>query len=101
MDTQPKKWPAVVSYLTWIGWIVAFFMGDRKDPFTLRHLNQALVLNLIETVGALIARMGGIFGTVGGIIDIAVLVLWIMGIARAAKGSDEPLPIIGDWVIFS
>lgn len=101
MENQPKKWPAVVSYLTWVGWVIAFLMGDRKDPFTLRHLNQSLIINLIETVGTIIARIpfGGSF--VGEIIDIACLVLWIMGIVRAAKGSDEPLPVIGEWVIFS
>ena len=33
---------------------------------------------------------------IGEIIDIAVLVFFIMGIVRAAKLSDEPLPIIGD-----
>ena len=61
-----------------------------------RHLNQALVLNVIESLGALVSRLGGVFAVVGEIVDIAVLVLFIMGIVRAAKLSEEPLPLIGN-----
>ena len=54
------------------------------------------MINIIETVGTILIRLGGLFAVIGEIIDIAVLVFFIMGIVRAAKLSDEPLPIIGD-----
>ena len=60
-----------------------------------KHLNQALVLNIIEVLASYIARRGGMLGTIGGVLDFACLVLAIMGIVRAAKLSEEPLPIIG------
>ena len=87
---------SVISYITWIGWIIAFVKHDKDDKIVRRHLNQALVLNVIETVSRGIDRIGGVFGTIGTVIDVACLVLFIMGIVRAAKQSDEPLPIIGD-----
>ena len=40
-------------------------------------------------------RLRGVFAVVGNIADIALLVLALMGIWRAAKGSAEPLPLIG------
>ena len=63
---------------------------------SLHHLNQALILAIIASAATLLTRLGGLFAIVGEIVDVAVLVLCIMGIVRAAKGSDEPLPIIGD-----
>lgn len=91
-----SKLYSVISYITWIGWLVAYFLGEKDDRLVRHHLNQALVINIIETVGTLLTRLGGIFAIVGEIIDIAVLVFFIMGIVRAAKLSDEPLPLIGD-----
>ena len=87
---------SVISYITWIGWFIAFFMSEMDDQLVRHHLNQALVINIIETVGTILIRTGGLFAVIGEIIDIAVLVLFIMGIARAAKLSDEPLPVIGE-----
>ena len=93
---QNTKLYSVISYITWIGWLVAFFLSEKDDKLVRHHLNQALVINLIETVGTLLIRMGGLFAVIGEIVDIAVLILFIMGISRAAKLSDEPLPVIGN-----
>ena len=91
------KAAAIISYLfTWIGWIIAFIIRDKDDALSLHHLNQALILAIIASAATLLTRLGGLFAIVGEIVDVAVLVLCIMGIVRAAKGSDEPLPIIGD-----
>ncbi|MBR3505090.1 MAG: hypothetical protein IKO07_12740 [Clostridia bacterium] len=100
MDKKSRLW-SILSYITWIGWIIAFVKHDKDDKLVRRHLNQALVLNIIETVGGAIAKWGGLFAIVGEVIDIAALVLFIMGIARAAKMSDEPLPIIGEINLLS
>lgn len=53
------------------------------------------MLNIVEVLASYIARRGGILGTVGSVLDFDCLVLAIMGIVRAAKLSEEPLPIIG------
>ena len=104
-ETAPKttvsmkkytKLLSVISYLTWFCWIAAFFFHDKDDKMARHHLNQALVINVLESVGTILARRGGLLGFAGGIIDIAVVVFVIMGIYRAAKLSDEPLPLIGD-----
>ena len=86
---------SVISYITWIGWLVAFLARGRDDRMVRHHLNQALVINILETLGVGLVRIGGIFGVIGEIIDVAVLIFFIMGIVRAAKLSDEPLPVIG------
>jgi len=60
-----------------------------------RHLNQALALNLIELAAGIVARFGGAFALIGGAAELAVLVLSLMGICRAVRLSDAPLPIVG------
>lgn len=87
---------SVISYITWIGWIIAFAMRDRDDKMVSHHVNQALVINIVETIGTVLIKIGGVFGVVGEIVDVAVLVFLIMGIVRACRLSDEPLPVIGD-----
>lgn len=94
MNKRSKLW-SVLSYITWIGWLVAFFARDRGDTLVRRHINQALVLNLLASVGSFLTRLGGLFAIIGEIVDIAILVLSIMGIVRACKLSEEPLPLIG------
>ena len=87
---------SVISYLTWFCWIAAFFFHDKDDKMARQHLNQALAVNVLSSLGTILARRGGLIGFAGGIIDLAALVFLIMGIYRAVKMSDEPLPLIGD-----
>lgn len=98
MYTEKKdKTAAIICYLfTWIGWIIAFIIRNKDDELSRHHLNQALILSIVASVVNLIGRLGGVIEWMADIIDIGILVLTIMGIVRAAKGSDEPLPIIGD-----
>ena len=91
-----SKGYAVLSDITWIGRVIAYLARDPEDTLVCRHLNQALVLNLIETAGRLFDRFGGIISTVSNVVGLAMLVFFIMGIVRAARMSEEPLPLIGD-----
>ena len=91
---------SVISYITWIGWIIAFVFGDREDRVLKQHINQALAINIIGILVSAGARIGGVIGWAAGIISIGCLILTIMGIWRAAHLSDEPLPIIGNFRLF-
>lgn len=95
MNKKYPKLPAIVSYLTWVGWIVAMLLRDKEDRFTTRHINQSLAINLLETLGTWLAARKFLGGVPGEVIDLVVLILWIMGIVRAGKGSDAPLPVVG------
>lgn len=94
-----SKLAAVISYITWIGWIVAFFIGDRNDEFVRQHINQALILNIVSVISGAIGRLGGIFSFASGLIGLVILVLLVLGIYKAATGDKTPLPVIGDFRI--
>ena len=92
-----SKAAAVLSYITWVGFLVAVIMRDPTDRFTAHHMNQALVLTVIGFVAGALNIIPIIGNIAGLVIGVGVFVLDIMGIARAASGSVEPLPFIGDF----
>lgn len=88
---------SVLSYVTWIGWLVAYFRSDRSEHMVQHHLNQALVLNILVTVcNILTSNSGGLLHLIGELGGLVALVLLILGIVRAARLSDKPLPLIGE-----
>ena len=91
---------SIISYITWIGWIIAFVFGDRRDRVLKQHINQALALNIIGILVSTGNRIGGIIEYVAGLIALGALILTIMGIWRAAHLNDDPLPVIGNFRIF-
>jgi len=99
MNTHTKLF-SVISYITWIGWIIAFVLGDRGDRVLKQHLNQALALNIVGILVSAGSRIGGVIGFAAGIISIIALIFTIWGIVRAVKMSAEPLPFIGNFRIF-
>ena len=93
---QKSNLAAVIAYITWVGFFIALLVGDRSDDFTRMHLNQALVLNIAGIAAGAIAIIPLIGTMIGGILEIVVFVLDIMGIIRAATWRMDPLPFIGD-----
>lgn len=91
-----SKAAAIIAYITWVGFIVALIIRDRFDSYTSHHLNQALVINILSMLGGLVAVIPFLGSMVSGAVSLAVLVFWVLGIYRAATGSTEPLPLIGD-----
>ena len=93
-----KKVTGIVSYITIIGWIIAFLAGDKEGAKF--HLNQSLVLFVVNLVNSLIvSRILGLIPLVGGIvsfvISIALMVCWILGLVYAIKEEEKELPFIG------
>jgi uncharacterized membrane protein len=92
--------PAVLAYIFWIGWIIAFIVRDKSDRFAALHLNQALVLNIIVTLAGVL-RIVPLLGHLAyNIVSIAALILLFMGIYRALTWDERPIPFIGEIRIF-
>lgn len=87
-----KKATDIVAYITWIGWIVAFCAGTKQESKF--HLNQALVLWLVNIVLTILSRIP-VVSIVAGILALVWLVFWIMGLVGAIQGNEKELPLIG------
>lgn len=95
------KVTSIVSYLSWIGWIIAFFAGDKEGAKF--HLNQSLVIMIGMTVLSILSMVAGVIPVVGliislvvGILSLALFVFWIMGLIAACKQEEKAVPVIGN-----
>lgn len=89
-----KKATDIVSYITIIGWIIAYLVGDKENCKF--HLNQALVLDLASIVLSALGKIfKGFFGVIFGLLGFVVFILWIIAIIGAIKGDEKPVPILG------
>ena len=92
-----KKLTGIVAYITWIGWLIAYFTGDKEGAKF--HLNQALVLFICGLANSVISMVPVVGAIVSGVISIVLLIFTIMGIISAAKEENKELPIIGSFKI--
>ncbi len=90
MDTKTTGW---VSYLTFIGWIVAFAAGDKEGAKF--HLNQSLVIWLGYICAAVVMIIPILGWLVGFVAEIYLFVMWIMGLIAAINQEEKELPLIG------
>ncbi len=93
-----KKTLSIISYITIIGWLVAYFSNSEKSTLAKYHLKQSFGLFLISVVvgiilGVLLAIIPIPF--IDNIYSLGILVLMILGIVNANSEEEKPLPIIG------
>ena len=81
-----KRTTDVVAYLTWVGLLIAFIMGDRSASRF--HLNQSLVIWLAATLFSWIP-------VVGWICWLFCAVCWFIGIINAACGVEREVQLVG------
>ncbi len=93
-----KKVTGIVSYITIIGWIIAYLAGDKEGAKF--HLNQSLVINLASLIngwvlGTILGFIPFIGPIVSWIISILIFVLWILGLVAAIKEEQKEVPLLG------
>ena len=89
---------AIVSYLTWIGWIIALVLNmEKKNKFAKFHLRQSLLILIIGAVGMFIFWVP----IIGWALWVVLLILWVIGFVAAVNGQEKEVPVIGklaqDW----
>lgn len=91
-EKMNKKLTGIVSYLTYVGWIIAYIAGDREGAKF--HLNQSLVLAIAGLLCTVASRIP-IIGIAAGLVSFLLFLLSIMGFIFACRGEEKELPIIG------
>lgn len=88
-----------MSYVTLIGWFIAYFSGKEKSDSLLRyHLKQSLGLAIVSIVFNIV--LGIIAYLVPalsflGLAGYVILIFWVLGIINAANQAEKPVPVIG------
>ncbi len=96
-----KNTVSVVSYLTIIGWMIAYmeFRKGAKSSLVKFHLEQsfglAILVILTNIVMAIPIYFDSFFILLLIINNMGLVILWIAGLISAYYGVRLPLPIIG------
>lgn len=98
MDKKTTSW---VSYITIVGWLIAFFAGSKEEAKY--YLNQSLVIilgSLIVSIASVVLVFIPILGALAvWAANIYLFIMWIMGLINAIKQEEKDLPLIGKIVI--
>ena len=90
---------AIVSYLTFIGWIIAFVLyQNNKSELAIFHIRQTLGIYLMGIVGMLFLWIPLIGWILSILLPIFIFVLWIIGLINAAQGETKPVPLVGEFI---
>jgi len=94
MDKKTTGW---LSYITIVGWLVAYFTGDKEGAKF--HLNQSLIVWIgylgIGFLGVPLSYIPVIGRTIEWAVGIFLFALWVMGLINAIKEEEKELPLVG------
>jgi len=102
-----NKTLSILSYITLIGWLVAYFAGkDNANSLLKYHLKQGLgvfITGFLCNIAVMIIAilLPNIALIISSLVSIIFLILIIIGILNANKELEKPLPIIGIMFINS
>lgn len=96
VNKSQGKTVAVISYLTIIGTIIAFFM-NKNNPTSLGsfHIRQSIGITVISIALSVFNFIPVVGGIITQIASILVLVVLILGIIAAVKEEEKSTPFIG------
>lgn len=94
---------AVISYLTWIGWIIAFVMyQNSKSQIATYHIRQSLFLHILailiwilRMIFVFVPFVGWALWWVSWLLVVGLVVLWVIGLVAAVNGEEKPIPLFG------
>ncbi|MBE8714411.1 DUF4870 domain-containing protein [Sphingobacterium hungaricum] len=99
-----NKTLAIVSYITVIGWLIAYFSykdETNKSPFVTYHLKQSLgvfvVSVVISVIASILIAIIPTLATALSLLSVIPLVLLVLGIINAVNEVMKPVPLIGGY----
>lgn len=104
--TDDGKTVAIISYLTLIGWVIAYVMyGSNKQPLSAYHIRQSLGIMITGVLFYILQFMLLFVPFIGWLITLIMIpiglilfVFWIMGLIAAINGEEKPIPFIGNKI---
>jgi len=95
-NIQEGKTMAILSYITWIGTLIAMIMNnDKRNSFAAFHVRQMVGLTLFSLANTFVVGQY-VDGLTSSIITIGLFVLWVIGFIGATQGKEKKIPLVGD-----
>ena len=106
LNSDNGKTVAIVSYLTIIGWVIAYVMyGNKKQQLSGYHIRQSLGIMITGVLFYVLQFMLLFVPFIGWLISLIMIpiglflfVLWIIGLIAAINGEEKPVPVIGNKI---
>ena len=92
--SMDAKTTGIISYLSIVGWLIAYFTGDKEGARF--HLNQSLILNAGWLLVSILSRFPRPIRYIGWIAEMVLSVLWIIGFIAAIKNEERKVPLLGE-----
>lgn len=91
------KTAAVICYITFIGWLIAWFAlySNNKTELAIYHLRQTLLLYILLLVINVLGYWAAPAFTI--VLDTIWFLLWVWGFFYAIYEKKKPVPIVGIW----
>ncbi|PHQ55457.1 MAG: hypothetical protein COC16_05160 [Lutibacter sp.] len=87
---------AVISYITWIGTLIAFLINNsQRNLFASFHIRQAIGISAFSLINSFIL-LNYIDLWIVGSIGMVLFVFRIIGIMGALKNEERKIPFIAD-----
>lgn len=86
---------AVLSYIGPL--VIVSYLTAKDDPFVKFHIKQGLVLLVADVALWIIGSMVYMLWPVIQLVNVAILILAIVGIINAVKGQQKELPFVGKF----
>lgn len=104
MQGMDGKTVAIISYITIVGWVIAFVMNsNNKSGIATYHIRQSLLIMLavfllfiVQTMLSFIPYLGWLVSLILMPVGLVLLVFWIMGLIYAINGEEKAIPFIGE-----
>lgn len=96
-----EKTTGMVSYLTWVGLLVAFIVNKERTEYTSFHLRQSLGIMVTSfVIGLIVYLLAAILGNIGGLLGWALyallVIMWVIGFIGAVQGEKKLVPVLGE-----
>ncbi|PUB25911.1 hypothetical protein C8J95_11278 [Elizabethkingia sp. YR214] len=95
---------AILSYITIIGWLVAYFSYKKqhdKEAFVNYHLEQSLGVFITSVIVSIIAgvlmSVVPSLSIIFSLLSLVPLILLVLGIINVVNDVEKPVPLIGQF----
>lgn len=100
-NLQKNTGMAIVAYILFF---IPLFTEAKKDPLVKYHIKQGLIIFVgwfaIGIIGWILGSIPYIWylgSIISRLLNLAWVILMIIGIMNAAKGEQKPLPVVGKF----
>jgi uncharacterized membrane protein len=92
----------IMAALSYFGPLVIIpYLTKKENPFVIFHIKQGLVLLVpylvLWVIGNYMYMMLGPLSSILGLLNLAIVVLSIIGIVNAVQKKEKPLPLVGQY----